>query len=343
MTTTSEEYLTSAPGTSRVSVFVTTYNHARYVEQALDSLRRQTSPDFEVIITDDASTDGSADVIAAWLARTGYPAQFIRNPVNRGICANRNTALARSSGAFVCSLSGDDCYEPSRIERQLESFLAQPEHVAAVYSDMLIVDSEGRPRDRSHLDSALEGAVPPQGDLFARILAGNFLPAPAVMVRRSAIAAVGGYDESLFYEDLDMWLRLSVRFHFVYVPGLLVRCRRHKSSMSNSLSYVPLMLRSRSRILQKWLNARLDGNTHRLLLNKLLRIGLQQRLLVQDSAAAQETFNSILAADAPPAQRLLARLGTLPGASAVRALLPLYRRGRDLKRRLSRIGGAKTG
>jgi glycosyltransferase involved in cell wall biosynthesis len=340
MTTTSEQCLTSAAGTPHVSVLVTSYNHARYVEQALDSLRHQTSPDFEVIITDDASTDGSADVIAAWLARTGYPAQFIRNPVNRGICANRNTALARSSGAFVCSLSGDDCYEPNRIERQLESFLTQPEHVAAVYSDMLIVDSEGKPRDRSHLDSALDGAVPPQGDLFVRILAGNFLPAPAVMVRRSAIAAVGGYDESLFYEDLDMWLRLSVRFHFVYLPGLLVRCRRHKSSMSNSLSNVPLMLSSRSRILQKWLNAGLDENTHRLLLNRLLHIGLQQ-LLVKDSAAAQETFNSIVAADARLERRLLARIGTLPGASAIRALLPLYRRGRDLTRRLSRIGGAK--
>ena len=86
--------MTSAPGTPRVSVLVTSYNQARYVEQALDSLRQQTSPDFEVIITDDASTDGSADVIDGWLARTGYPAQFIRNPVNRGICANRNTALA---------------------------------------------------------------------------------------------------------------------------------------------------------------------------------------------------------------------------------------------------------
>jgi glycosyltransferase involved in cell wall biosynthesis len=341
MTTTSDQRLTR-PGTPLVSVFVTCYNQARYVEQALDSLLHQTSPDFEVIITDDASTDGSADVIDGWLARTGYPAQFIRNPVNRGICANRNTALARSSGAFVCSLSGDDCYEPDRIERQLENFLAQPEHVAAVYSDALIIDREGRPRDRSHLDSALDGAAPPQGDLFTRILAGNFLPAPAVMVRRSAIAAVGGYDESLFYEDLDMWLRLSVRFHFVYLPGLLVRCRRHKSSMSSSRSNVPTMLGSRSRILRKWLNASLDDNTLRLLLNRLLYIGLQQ-LLVHDSAAAQETFSAILAVNAQPAQRLLARLGLLPGASAIRALLPPYRRCRDLVRRLSRIGGAKTG
>ena len=93
-----------------VSVLVTTFNHARYVEEALESLRRQTSRDFEVIITDDASTDGCADIIEAWQARTGVAAQFVRNPVNCGICANRNAALARASGTFVCSLSGDDAY-----------------------------------------------------------------------------------------------------------------------------------------------------------------------------------------------------------------------------------------
>ena len=89
-----------------VSVLVTTYNHAQYLEEALELAASPDLQDFEVIITDDASTDGSADVIAAWLARTGYPAQFIRNPDNRGICANRNAALARASGSFVCSLSG---------------------------------------------------------------------------------------------------------------------------------------------------------------------------------------------------------------------------------------------
>jgi len=81
----------------------------------------------------------------------------------------------RASGCFICSLSGDDCYEPERIKRQLGYLLAQPEQMAAVYSDMLIVDSEGRPADGSFLDLTLEGAPPPQGKIFARILSGNFL------------------------------------------------------------------------------------------------------------------------------------------------------------------------
>ena len=134
-----------------VSVLVTTFNHARYVEEALESLRRQTSRDFEVIITDDASTDGCAEAIEGWLARTGFPAQFIRNAVNRGICANRNTALARARGRFVCSLSGDDAYADDRIERQLGG---KTRDVAPVHGGehlVAIVDAVAGPgRDAEH-------------------------------------------------------------------------------------------------------------------------------------------------------------------------------------------------
>ena len=148
------------PHAPLVSVLVTTFNHARYVEGALESLRQQTSRDFEVIITDDASADGCADIIAAWLSRTGFAAQLIRNPVNRGICANRNAALARASGTFVCSLSGDDAYEPERIERQLQCFVGQPDDVCAVYSDMSVVDASQRSHDIPNMWVVGSGSFP---------------------------------------------------------------------------------------------------------------------------------------------------------------------------------------
>ena len=317
----------SAPS---VSVLVTTFNHARYVEEALESLRRQTSRDFEVIITDDASSDGCADIIATWLSRTGFAAQFIRNPVNRGICANRNAALARASGSFVCSLSGDDSYEPERIERQLGFFRSQPESVCAVYSDMRMIDADGRPLAGSFLQSTLGGRAPPQGDLFEHLLAGNFLPAPAVMVRRSAIAAVGGYDENLFYEDLDMWLRLGFRFRFAFLPGLLVRYRTFADSMSSAAANQPAMHRSYTRILKKWLGAGLEDSAHRRVLDELLRNAAVQ-LRIRDSEGARATFDVVLGAERLMSKRLLARIGMLPGmGTAIRLLQPLYRRYRAL-------------
>ena len=127
-----------------VSVLVTTFNHERFVHECLDSVLQQTFRDFELIITDDASDDGTGDRIQAWLDRTGAPAQYVRNPRNRGLCANRNRAIAMARGRFICSLSGDDAYEPDRIERQLTYLLGRPGAVAAVYSDARMIDADGR-------------------------------------------------------------------------------------------------------------------------------------------------------------------------------------------------------
>lgn len=318
--------MTRTLGAPLVSVLVTSYNHAPYVEEALDSLRCQTSRDFEVIITDDASSDGCADVIEAWLARTGYPAQFVRNPVNRGICANRNAALARASGTFICSLSADDAYEPERIERQLAYFLQQPASVAAVYSDMSVVDIDGRPRDQSYLESLLQGEPPPQAKLFARILTGDFIPAPAVMLRRSAVAAVGDYDERLSFEDFDVWLQLSHRFDFAYLPGLLVRHRILESSLSHSPLWAERHRRSVTLILKKWLGAGLDAATQQLLLDQFWDIAKQQ-LHAHEDASARETLTTVAALDPRLRRRLPALVIMLPGGCAsARLARTLYRR-----------------
>jgi glycosyltransferase involved in cell wall biosynthesis len=317
-----------SPGTKprpTITVISTAFNHARYVEEALESLRRQTLTDFELIITDDASTDGCADVIQAWLDRTGFPAKFIRNKVNRGICACRNTALAQASGTFLCALPGDDAYEPDYLERQLRCFLAQPDDVCAIYGDARMIDAGSKPHRQSYLEARLGGEKPPQGNIFVDLLLQNFVPAPCVMLRRSAIADVGGYDEGLFYEDLDMWLRLSARYRFVYSPGQAVRIRMHSESMSSRPQNWSPMCRSCTIVLAKWLNAGLDDATRERLLDALFwNAALQLRH--NDPAGARITFDHVIRSDARATRRLLAHAGRWPGASLmVRLLLPLYR------------------
>src|SRR5207247_3211093 len=144
----------------------------------------------------------------------------------------------------------------------------------------------------------------------------NFLPAPAVMVRRSAIATVGGYDESLFYEDFDMWLRLSSRFSFVYLPGLLVRFRTRDDSMSTSPRYQCSMCRSRSKILTKWLNASLEERQLGPLLDSLFWNGVMQ-LRYGDSPGARESFDVIMRADIRQERRWFASFGKLPWAGGI--------------------------
>jgi glycosyltransferase involved in cell wall biosynthesis len=301
--------------TPLVSVHVTTYNHSRFVLECLESLRAQTFRDFEVIITDDASSDGTADIIEAWLARTSFPARFLRNRINRGICANRNTALSLTSAPFVCSLAGDDADEPDRLERQVAFFLTQPEEVAAIYGDMRLIDAQGK-----SLELFYRTSTEPPGDgwIFSRLLRRNFMPWPATMLRRSAIEAVGGHDESLAYEDYDMSLRLSHAFAFRYLPGAVVRYRVLTTSLSRAFGYRRALRESRLRILLSWSGRAGDGEAG---LSK--RIAFHQIALGHDREARQSLTRAALESG-KAADRLLALLVRAPGAClAVRSLMRL--------------------
>jgi hypothetical protein len=317
---------------------VTTYNHAPYVEQALESLRRQSSRDFETIITDDASTDGTGEIVAAWLARTGFQANFVRNPKNVGICRNRNAALAVTRGRFVASLSGDDLYEPEFVGRQAAMLAAEPAGTAAVYCDAVIIGADGGEIAPSYLGSFLGTESPPEGRLFARLMRQNFLCAPATVVRRSAIEAVGGYDESLSYEDRDMWLRLSHRFEFRNNPLRLLRYRRLPSSFSRSQEGLATMRRSFMPILEKWCDVDLDPDARRALAHSLRRTG-RHHLYHGEFSAARRALSLAARADPHIANRLLERLVQLPGAgpaarTSLRASFHGQRLGRSLLRAL---------
>jgi len=146
------------------------------------------------------------------------------------------------------------------------------------------------------------------------------------MVRRSAIDTVGGYDESLSYEDEDMWLRLSFRYHFGYLPAALVRYRWLSTAMSNSPAIQPRIHESYTKILRKWLDAGLHVEMRLLVLDGLLRNGAMQ-LSLRDSVGARETFMTVVNNESRPQRRLLARVALLPGASIVAPALRRFYRG----------------
>jgi glycosyltransferase involved in cell wall biosynthesis len=231
-----------------VSVLVITRNHVRFIEQCLDSIERQTSPDFEAIVIDDCSTDGTTDIVRRWSARTTRDVRVIVNPRNRSMCENRNQFLRLSRGEFVAGLSGDDYYEPDRLARQLAFFRSLPASAAAVFSQARVVTEagvevgvwfDGRPQ----VD---------EGRIFGTLIHDNFLSATTVMIRRAAIDAVGGYDEDLFYEDYDMFLRLADRYEFRYLPGVVSNYRLSAGGASRAPHHIAPMSESTVRLLLKW-------------------------------------------------------------------------------------------
>jgi glycosyltransferase involved in cell wall biosynthesis len=253
-----------------ISVIVGAYNHEAFVEGCLESVRAQTFRDFELIVFDDCSSDKTPERVREWAARTGTPLTFIVNEQNLGLCASRNRALSVARGTYVSTLAADDIYEPDKLERQHRCFESCPPNIAVVYSDITDVDVDGNAVviARKPLPPA-----PPEGDVFDALLRWTFIRAPAVMMRRSALDEVGGYDETLAAEDEDMWLRLADRFEFRFCPGRVTRKRNLLTSLSHAPEYSYAMLESRVRVFSKWygrspesdaaIDARLDGFAYR--------------------------------------------------------------------------------
>jgi hypothetical protein len=303
--------VTEAPA---VSVLVCAYRHERFVEQALDSVAAQTFQDFELIITDDCSPDGTAERIAGWLARTGHPARFFRNQRNLGICKVRNRALSMARGAYLCSLAGDDWYERDRLARQCGFFSTVPTDVGFIYSDVRIWGPDGAVGSSSYLDRYLgAGVIPPEDGAFEQLLRGNFVPAPGVMIRRAALEATGGYDESLAYEDYDMWLRLAHRYAVRHLPGIVANYRELGTGMMRSPEWRPRMVRSTIALLSRWLGGE---PAHDAILARRIREECLA-LARADRPAARKVFRQIRAIPPRLRWRAVELALALPGSTHV--------------------------
>ncbi len=218
-----------------VTVVCLCYRQARYVRAALDSVQQQTYPHLELLVVDDGSDDGSADVIRAWQARTGAARAVLLLPRNEGNCRAFNRALALARGTFVVDLAADDALHPDRIARQVAGFAARDASYAVAFSDAWLLDAHGRVTGRHLARRDAQGRpVPPvpEGDVYAALLGRFFLLSPTVMFRTAALRALGGYDPTLAYEDFDILLRLARAHRFFFQDECLTFRRQVPGSLS---------------------------------------------------------------------------------------------------------------
>jgi glycosyltransferase involved in cell wall biosynthesis len=214
-----------------VTVILTCFNHESYLLQALEAVRAQTHRPLQLIVTDDASTDRSGEVVAGWLDERWPDATFVRHRVNVGLTATLNEALAHVTGDFVTITSADDWMEPVRVERLVAAFEAAPDDVGLVYSGARVVDGDGAEVDVVHT----EPGSAPSGWIFPQQLAMPRILTPTVMVRASVYDAVGGFTEGDVVEDYDMWLRVCRAFQVLHVPEALVNYRWHRDNTTTRI------------------------------------------------------------------------------------------------------------
>jgi len=230
-----------------VSLVIATFNHARFLADALDSAIAQTVADLEIVVVDDGSTDDTPAV----LARYGRRIRVIRQP-NRGLAAARNTGLGAARGTYVGFLDADDVLMPAKLAQQV-AILDRAPVVGWTYCDVRI---EAASTGEAVLASARFGYAARQLDgwLFPELIHGNFIPAIAPLIRRTVLDAAGVFDERLTaLEDWDLWLRLSLLAEARYSPAVLVRYRVQPGGMSEDR---PRMDRNRFRVLDKLCRSR---------------------------------------------------------------------------------------
>jgi glycosyltransferase involved in cell wall biosynthesis len=216
-----------------VTVICLCYNHERFVTEALFSVINQTYDAIELIVVDDASTDSSVAVIREFLKEHSQ-VQFIVNEINMGNCRSFNRALSRASGKYIIDLAADDVLLDTRIEKQVSLFETLAASYGVIFSNAAYINEKSIVVSH-HYQTDTQGRAKngiPSGDVYQKILQQYFICTPTMMMRKSVLDDLGGYDECLSYEDFDFWVRSSRKYFYAYQDEILTFKRKVKGSLS---------------------------------------------------------------------------------------------------------------
>ncbi len=227
------------------------YNHERFVIECLNSIKAQKYHDYELIVVDDCSTDKSPALIRDWIGRNQpLDPHFISLEENVGVCKALNRAMRVAKGEYITHVATDDIWSHHFLDRLVERFDRLSNSYGAIFSDAVCIDESGSLLHPSFIElyHQKSGADPRfmflNSDEFTRCTGGNifdilcyynFIPASGIMLRSSVLEIVGYYDESLAYEDWDMWLRIAERFRFDWVSEPLLSYRIVANSLHQTL------------------------------------------------------------------------------------------------------------
>jgi glycosyltransferase involved in cell wall biosynthesis len=232
-----------------ISVILTSYNHARFLAEAIDSVLAQTYANFTLIIADDGSTDSS------WSIATQYRdsrIRFFRNEHNQGGLLNQVLHSGLVTGPLVAIHHSDDSWDPAKLDKQV-SVLQANHHIAACFTNAHIIDSNSNTvTSNPHNDLTLAFYLTvfnqhnrPHYEWLRRFAyEGNCLCHPSVLIRKSCYERLGGYDQRFFQlPDFHFWIRLCLEHDIYVLPEKLTRMRVHDDGSNTSSHSVSNLIR----------------------------------------------------------------------------------------------------
>lgn len=214
--------------TPLVSACIGTYNKQDYIRQTIDSVLSQSYHHLEVVVVDDASTDGTLDILLSY----GNAIRLIQREHNSGMCPiTRNQAIRASKGEYIALLDADDIWYPTKIEKQIDFMTSQPD-IPLVHTYCNLIDSSSSVCGIRH-----EGHLPATGDYFASLLRHCIVTISSVMCRRTLFDDVGYFTEDKLYgiwgEDIEFFLRVAKQYRLGLIDEVLAGYRKHDDNISS--------------------------------------------------------------------------------------------------------------
>jgi len=218
----------------KLSVIITSYNHADYIGKLIDSVLEQTFKDFEILIIDDGSTDSTREILEKYKSD---PRVRTKYQENKGIVYTRNKGIQETKGEYVCFVDSDDLLLPDRFQEEIDA-LDSHQDAGLVYSDAYIIDKDGNSQGRyakifkPYFKNITENAF----------LKYCFFPAITVMFRRSLFLKTGLLEEPAMHCEYFKWIEISLLSKVYYINKPLSCWRCHGENISRSKDFENLYL-----------------------------------------------------------------------------------------------------
>lgn len=208
-----------------ISVIIATKNGERFIGRAIRSVLNQRGVDFEIIVVDDASTDGTADIVRS-IALSDARVRLVQRKQNEGPGKARNFGIAQAQGNYIAIIDDDDLWpDANKLKAQSDFLDSHPDYVLVGVARVDVVDEDGGKIFRQQY---------PKSDIEIRsgILARNCFMHSGVLYRRDAFEQLGGYKDMRLAEDYDLWLRMGTVGKCANLDTVRIEWTHRKESLS---------------------------------------------------------------------------------------------------------------
>ena len=303
-----------------VSILMGSYNHEKYIGEAIESVLNQTFRDFEFIIIDDCSTDNSPKIIESYKAKDPRIRAYFNNQ-NLGISRVLNKGLEAARGEFISFLDSDDAWIPEKLEKQIS--LIKKHKNKIIWSEAEVIDRAGTATGQTFTEMHCASNRRKTGNLFKELIDDNFIACQSLLFKKHIMKGIL-FDPNLKYlNDHRFLIDLANEREFYFIPEKLVKYRVHglNTYFKDEKSWLKDRIILRKYILRRYGTS--ISNNSKGLLN--LKIGIAYFSLGEKELAKQFFLNAI-SVDFLSKNLMLYLLYGLTGAkgSVGSSLLSLY-------------------